>query len=528
MPLKGSHKEYTLDYINPIDPHLIRVDRAFGNFLWLIKENGRPVKASKKRIMPVRELVDKISVDKEHFQGFEGDSREILGRWLAYDFADIVQTRSSGESILAGLLPLHLDVVKLRHPTYARDYGTSRYLYSILQSFEPSYLPDERKPITITLKNFFGVNVQEKDSRSEIDIETLFLVRLLANFTADPSSPKVDAYYAPLCKGEAAIFMDDLRRILVYKNDIPRREIIRYLLILTSFHLALSSLKTIRVVNGIVDAGDKCKNCRPNPARQDMTHDCGYDLDIFVDLTEQKDLCYELARQKVKKHYAELSRYIKHHIRLKKLDEFAQKRLEDGQWTKSVIGLLELESHPKVDSFFEARIDDLIEPEEEEEINSDLDKIRKLGMTPVDTYVEMLYSLTHKRLIPPYRRMLDSFCGKNLDTGFLRSGKGRTGRRYYLGSELLETLVQVAVVHQDKYGQLKTSGVTIKDFVVWIKNRYGLLIDEYGEPIENAEMAQALNKNYNALKDRLRQLGFYADLSDASNSQRIQPRYKVG
>jgi len=217
---------------------------------------------------------------------------------------------------------------------------------------------------------------------------------------------------------------------------------------------------------------------------------------------------------------------MKNYIRLKKLDEFAQKRLEEGQWKKSVMGLLELEIHPKIDGYFEGRIDDLVEPEAGEEINTDLDRIRKLNMDPIDRYVEMMYYLTYKRLISQYRKMLDSFCGKNMDTGFLRAGKGKIGRRYYLGSELLETLVQISVLDY-QHGFLKQRGKTIKDFVEWLKNRYGILIDEYGEAVENAEIAQAMSKNYDALKDRLRQLGFYADLSDASNSQQIQPRYKV-
>ncbi len=520
MPLTRPHKEYVLDYINPIDPHLIRVDRAFGNFLWLLKNNGRPVKASKKSVMLVRELADKVSMDKKHFKGLEGDRKEILGKWMASDFADIVQSRSkelSGEAVLAGLLPLHLDVVKLRHPTYARDYGTSRYIYNVAKNSQP--LMEE-------LKSFFGVDIHEKQVGPEIDIETLFLVLLLANFWDDPSSTKREPDYGPLCAGEAAIFIDDLLRVLVYRNYIPRREIIRYLLTLTSFHLALSTLKTIKVVNGICESGNKCKDCRPNTLLLDPTPGCGYRLDIFVDLTEQKDFGYELARRKVQQHYAELSKYMKNYIQLKKLDEFAQKRLEEGQWKKSVMGLLDLKGHPKAAGYFEGRIDDLVEPEPGEEINTDLDRIRKLNLDPVDTYVEMLYSLLHKRTIPRYRKMLDSFCGKNLDTGFLRAGKGKIGRRYYLGSELLETLVQVSVLDY-QHGHLKQRGITIKDFVEWLKNRYGILIDEYGETVENAEIAQAMSKNYGALKDRLRQLGFYADLSDASNSQRIQPRYKV-
>jgi len=126
--------------------------------------------------------------------------------------------------------------------------------------------------------------------------------------------------------------------------------------------------------------------------------------------------------------------------------------------------------------------------------------------------------------------MLDSFCGKNQDGGFLFVGKGRAGRRYVLGTELLETLVQIAVIDYKRSGghpEFRTKGLTISDFVVWLKNRYGILIDEFSESVDSVDMAQAMRHNYQALKTRLRQLGFYTDLSDASNTQLIQPRFRV-
>ena len=67
----------------------------------------------------------------------------------------------------------------------------------------------------------------------------------------------------------------------------------------------------------------------------------------------------------------------------------------------------------------------------------------------------------------------------------------------------------------------------ISDFVEWLKSRYGILIDCNNGAEDGPEGAKALENNYNALKSRLRQLGFYVDLSDASNSQVIRPRFPV-
>ena len=55
----------------------------------------------------------------------------------------------------------------------------------------------------------------------------------------------------------------------------------------------------------------------------------------------------------------------------------------------------------------------------------------------------------------------------------------------------------------------------------------GIYINELPEGSDSHETAKSLNNNFVALKDRLRQLGFYTDLSDASNSQVIKPRFKV-
>ena len=117
----------------------------------------------------------------------------------------------------------------------------------------------------------------------------------------------------------------------------------------------------------------------------------------------------------------------------------------------------------------------------------------------------------------------------NREDGFLQGGRGRQ-RKYVLGNLLLEVLVQLAVVDYKIFNEslaAYTKPITIISFVEWLKNRYGIYINELPEGSDSPETAKALNNNFIALKDRLRQLGFYTDLSDASNSQVIKPRFKV-
>jgi len=73
-----------------------------------------------------------------------------------------------------------------------------------------------------------------------------------------------------------------------------------------------------------------------------------------------------------------------------------------------------------------------------------------------------------------------------------------------------------------------TEPITVSHFTNWLKNRYGVMIDASDESGESPEVARALEVNYVALKDRLRQLGFFLLICpDASNSQVIRPRFQV-
>ena len=76
-------------------------------------------------------------------------------------------------------------------------------------------------------------------------------------------------------------------------------------------------------------------------------------------------------------------------------------------------------------------------------------------------------------------------------------------------------------------GETNNVAITVSDFVKRLRDRYGILIDSTGEENDSPEIARALEVNYTFLKDRLRQLGFFTDLSDASISQVIKPRFPV-
>jgi hypothetical protein len=96
-----------------------------------------------------------------------------------------------------------------------------------------------------------------------------------------------------------------------------------------------------------------------------------------------------------------------------------------------------------------------------------------------------------------------------------------------MGSSLLETLAQIAVVGGDNSGGLYTQAVLLDDFKDWLRARYGFVIDAPSFRDVPAEEYPAWEINERAFRERLQEIGFFTDLSDAYNSQTLRPRYQV-
>ena len=106
----------------------------------------------------------------------------------------------------------------------------------------------------------------------------------------------------------------------------------------------------------------------------------------------------------------------------------------------------------------------------------------------------------------------------------------RHPRRGALGSKLLETMVQLLVLEEKENGKFTTHSLSIDQLAEAIRNRYGLVINGiYEERFADADVETntALKANMDAFKDKLRQIGFYTDMSDACILQKIRPRYKL-
>jgi hypothetical protein len=180
-----------------------------------------------------------------------------------------------------------------------------------------------------------------------------------------------------------------------------------------------------------------------------------------------------------------------------------------------------------MDGFFLARIADVATTGPDEAPPPQLEELRSLGLAPLDHYVELvsLYLLrTESRRVVD---LVDSLAQKNRRGGFMRQLAARGAARWLiLDAHLVETLAQIAVVERSG-GSVRVRTVIIDEFVDSLRERYGFDIYAPAHSHVPPEQHEAWRENLVAFRERLHEIGFFVDLSDAYNSQTLRPRYEV-
>jgi len=179
--------------------------------------------------------------------------------------------------------------------------------------------------------------------------------------------------------------------------------------------------------------------------------------------------------------------------------------------------------------YFETQWDNLYSALEEDDKELIQDMV-KYEETYFDRYIELILKARGNYQFRYHQQLIDNLSQKNNERGFIAQGRSRKHpRRYVLGTRLLETLVQILVLESDGK-DFHTKSLSIEELIQKIRDRYGLIInglseDRFKEADLNTHLA--FKENVEAFKLKLRQIGFYNDLSDAYILQRIRPRYEL-
>lgn len=545
MKVRQQDQEFRNPKVFYPDPKNIDLDRVLLNLFMLLRcEGQRP--ASRGRNKRQIESVDYHAEQLAEMDGVTGFDKykEVAKAWLESDIFDLVNRGGAREAV-ASLRPLHLDAHKIRVAKHCRAYNHDEALYAFLEHGDKQALLD----LKAYLDRGREPGTSKPDADAHVDLDTLTVLKLVKDLPDLHQSGEKLTSSPPVCRGQARILCDDVQRLLAYKDEVPRPVMIDYLKTVMGLHLALYVLRLRRQLNGWIEDKNVASACLACPVHgqpsegQQRAHapfkDCPYHFTLTVDMgSDFKSRMAQLAQESAATEYGHLADFVRGVFTINQLLRYAreEKQLQIPDQPTDVIQLL---SNPpeEFEADFRARLKDLRRENEtdDEALPAELEAILNAGLSSFETFIEVVTHVRQKHHTGYLTQNLDKLFQKNTEWGALVQGRSKVNpRRWHLGGRFLEVLVQLAVLQrEDTQGasHFYSEDVLIEDFLHWIERRYGFVIGpSITTPSERPvtlEQHRAYRQNVQALKDRLREIGFYDDLSDAFNAQRIRPRYPI-
>jgi hypothetical protein len=534
MALDGKDRAFRCDAISRIDYKTLTMDRVLTAFLARLWHDGVPSRMSRAVDLSVEDYLSLLLESDAPFDGF-AENEDISRRWVGTHLLDLVNRGRVTEGV-AGPRPLHGFAYRLRNSRRSRPYGADEQLYELLAV----------KPLAVQkLKDFFFSDIEADGSvipGPDIDVESqalLSMVSMTEREVQDRPDGSTRKPLVPLCKQPAELMADDVLRLLLHRDFMPRTVLVEHLKILLSFHLALYHLRMIKLVPATVRAGAVDPACTRGHRQGEQ---CPYAANIFVDVIGvDTGVAAPYAARSAAIWYGRLPQFVRGTFAVLKLGDFAGDLVKHRKLSKAgggselpaieAIALLADKYKKDREVFFDMRVRRILD-DEEEPLAPDLQTIVDLGLNRFETYLELIMhyrgAFQRKYLVD----CLDSLLMKNRPGQMVTQPRGKAGvRRFVLDSRLLEVLLQVALVKQDETGQMRTQPIRVDEVLDLLRDRYGLHIDQLpsGDGFAGADVQDqaALRENSRAFVDRLREIGYYRDMSDAYLTQTITPRFTI-
>ena len=546
MAIRGRDREFRLKKLSYVDFKPINMDRVLTMLFPRLRFGGYGTRRPPRRNeLTVDDFAREYTKDPQMFAGF-GEHPGIVGQWIETDLMDLVN-RGRPNQALAAPRPLHGNTYKFRNARHARDYGAAEQLYWMLYHARSGRGQTARD----ALRRFFFAGVDPHTDRYDpsvrVDVETQALLHFDRQVTVDMRDSQEPERFPPICVGQADLLADDTLRLLAYEPHMPRSVLVEYLKTLFAFHLGLYHLRTIKLLPALVrrrSADPAClpANCPADPGRMHAHGSCPHRIYLLADLGNGLDgRMADLARHSADVHYRRIPMYVQSHYLVRKLEEFAEYlsgkvgRLPVPARGYFEVGdLLRLLEPPHTgerDGYFKMRLARLLEDTgggSGDELDPEIRRVAGMGLSDLDLFIEILMTLRgsyHRRYVTEF---LDSVF-KRREAGLMHQSRG-SARRFVMGSHLLEVLLQIAVLESSESG-FSTRALRIDELLAFLRERYGIHVDRlppgdgFGTP--GIDDLAALRQNVEDFKGRLREIGFFRDLSDAFVTQTITPRYTI-
>ena len=554
MTLRRRDTEFKHLGVSYLDFKRVQMDRVLTGFLMRLNHKGLTSRLVRRNDVSAKEFAAEFtdSGNTDRFQGF-ADHPDMARRWVETQLLDMVN-RGRPTQAVAGLRPLHGLTYKFRSSYHSRPYGADAQLYEMLRH--------ARGPLgglaLEQLRAFFFTGLGTTSTalpgqKTAVDVETQAVLHLNDQVKAD-SPHNVKGWYSapPLCVGQADLLADDVIRLLSLKDLLPRITMVEYLKILFAFHLAMGQFKAMKLLPVAVSrsaADPACGHdrCPAAAAAQDPLAGCPFRVGLLVDVGGVPGTPAAALAERSAEHWLRgIPGFVRAAYTVRKLGEFAEhlvgqgkeRRPKQGHFTVPELLRFATDDYRRArDEFFGSRLtmilDDTPVDEQPEEIRPLLDQ--SMGLAPFEKYLELLMAYRGPYHYKYIIDTIDSLLLKNRPGAAITQPHGGR-RRFVLDSALLEVLVQVALLRINPRGGSSpythhTVSLRLDEFLALLRNRYGLYVDRLptadGFGPAGLEEEAALKANAEAFTTRMREIGFYDDLSDAYLTQVITPRFGI-
>lgn len=517
MPIKLNKDESVFRNILLFTPDAkqINIEYTLVNLFMLLKHNGiRPSQRTRRgenvfiSIEKLKNILEKLQDDGQ-LEGFK-EHPEAAELWLRTNLVNLANRGNTDKEVISSLKPIHLQSYRVRNAQKTKDYYTADQVYLML-----SHDPKIKESLISFLSEGWDETTNQLLGGNRLDVDSLAILHLMKSvmpgfLESNSSLNKIK----PILTGQNQKFCEDIRKLLVYKNEIPRGVLIEYLKTITSFHLSLYIQKLIHLLPQMIEQGTK-----------HVKDDWAVVLDVTDDFDSKIS---SLAIADTERTYNSLYKYIKASFKINSVISKLNLDKTDSASVEKALNILKndmVQHEPLFKAFW-----DIISSQQDEADKALLEDKVKYEETYFDKYVEILVKEKGPYQYKYHLQFIDSVSQKNNERGFLAQGRSKKHpRRYVLGTRLLETLVQIQVLDRED-DKFITRSLSIEELMENLRERYGLIINGQNEErFKDADLHTniAFKENVEAFKLKLRQIGFYNDLSDAYILQKIRPRYSL-
>lgn len=520
------------------------------------KQRARVVNDPKR----IADFVDALSHHPALQDFDDAEGRRVLDRLVRTELITVgsVGRGHRGEQILT-VAPYTILTHKTGFPKESsRVRSVDTFLYQVLRNAIGS---DD--PLRQHFKNVFGHGVTVNpvpylggtyDGTTELDTLTRLAIAFLDGFESVHVGQRSAALEEPACPDLAReLGKDLLRYVFIYASRMPSQALTRNFLALINFELFAYTLKLVTATNTLVHDPSVLP-----PAMQDESVPSA--PQIYVDFTAgTHSLSKRMAVECVRRDIESYQRYLPSSLVLRQLDRYVgalrrntqRRSLIDAALGSRVSGphylqgLLLLRGHTDIWTHIEAaarldedRIRDVNRNADGDDTAEELDWLDEtlIGLeSDVDRVVALVLNGQHARNLSNSFQWFRAAGGLTKPYGLLEGNlKGRQSWRYAPSNELLAVLVQLAAIRvpndmPNSHGRNQQGSdlqpIRLQDFLAFLSDRFGILIDRPPEPFAGAEYVAAARANLRAMLRRLRQMGIFSDLSDDFTVQRLTPPY---